>query len=114
MPVQTRSMARSAAAMLWIPLVPFYEPPNFLRQDSAINTLKQLLDNQLRAENRVERVAYMFPLLEFFLTEDGAALIRGRPALRSTVCMKIQEFFQTGVPIDLALLLSRVYTKYFV
>jgi hypothetical protein len=88
--------------------------PDSLRQDRAINTLKQLLDNQLRAENRVGRVAHMFPLMEFFLSDEGALIMQGRPALRHTVRMKIHEFFETGVPIDLALLLSRVYTKYFV
>jgi hypothetical protein len=113
MPVQTRSMTKKAAAprllISWSS-----DAPKSLHQDHAINTLKQLLDDQLRANSKVERIAYMFPLMEFFLTEDGATLIQDRPALRYTVRMKIHEFFQTGVPIDLALLLSRVYTKYFV
>lgn len=110
MPVQTRSMARSAAKSL------IYKQleADILRKDRAITKLKQLLENQSRTKSTIERIAYTFPVMEFWLSDDGANLIQNYPALRSTLQLKIQEFFQIGgVPIELALLLCRVYTKYF-
>jgi hypothetical protein len=83
-------------------------------KEDAVVKLRELIRFQSAATNRTMRVARMFPIMELLLTNGGAAIIREHSTFHRVLRIKISEFFETGVPVDLGLLMAKVYQKYYV
>lgn len=118
MPVQTRSMTKKMIqkqAAIWNAWKSKLEAPVYnAEKEDAVVKLRELIHIQTAATDRAMRVARMFPIMELLLTNGGAAIIRENSTFCHILRVKIQEFFESGVPVDLGLLMAKVYQKYYV
>lgn len=94
MPVQTRSMSKKAQM-----------------EDNIIRKLHELINYQASSVNREERISRMVPFLDFLLKEDCTDIVQ--KYLYNPLREKIHEIFEKGVPTNLAILMTRVYEKYY-